>query len=41
MKFWKKAHKNEVNSFVVDFKKMITKIIKKRGMLPEEFGLED
>lgn len=39
MKFWKKDHMNEVEIFVNQFAKMITKIIKERGMMPEEFGL--
>lgn len=39
MKYWKKAHQTEVDTFVSDFKKMISKIIKERGMSPEEFGL--
>jgi hypothetical protein len=39
MKHWKKAHQHDVDTFVASFKKMITKIIKKRGMTPEEFGL--
>lgn len=39
MKHWKKSHQTEVNAFVEDFKRMITKIIKERGMMPEEFGL--
>lgn len=39
MKFWKNAHQEEVNAFVDAFKEMITRIIKERGMLPEEFGL--
>ena len=39
MKYWKKAHQTEVDTFVSDFKKMISIIIKERGMSPEEFGL--
>lgn len=39
MKFWKEEHKDEVETFVADFEKMIKKIIKERGMKPEEFGL--
>ena len=39
MKYWKKAHKDEVDAFVADFEKMIKKIIAERGMSPEEFGL--
>lgn len=39
MKFWKRAHQDVVNAFVIAFKEMITRIIKERGMLPEEFGL--
>ena len=39
MKYWKKSHKNEVDAFVKDFTEMITRIIKERGMNPDEFGL--
>ena len=39
MNYWKKSHKNEVDAFVQDFTKMITRIIKERGMMPNEFGL--
>ena len=39
MKHWKRAHQTEVDTFVTNFKKMISRIIKERGMLPEEFGL--
>lgn len=39
MKFWKADHKEEVETFVFDFAKMIKKIISERGMSPEEFGL--
>lgn len=39
MKHWKKAHQPEVDAFVAGFKKMISRIIKERGMMPEDFGL--
>jgi len=39
MKFWKADHKEAVETFVLDFAKMIKKIISERGMSPEEFGL--
>ena len=39
MKFWKKEHRNEVETFVNDFTKMINRVISERGMRPEEFGL--
>lgn len=39
MKYWKKAHQDEVEAFVEVFEKMISRIIKERGMQPEEFGL--
>ena len=39
MKYWKKSHKNEVDSFVDSFTKMIKRIVAERGMSPEEFGL--
>lgn len=39
MKYWKKSHQDLVDAFVADFEKMIKRIIKERGMSPEEFGL--
>ena len=39
MKYWKKDNKDKVDAFVADFEKMIKRIIKERGMSPEEFGL--
>lgn len=39
MTHWKKCHKAEVDAFVDGFEKMIGRIIKERGMNPEEFGL--
>lgn len=39
MKYWKKDHIEEVDTFVADFERMIKKIIAERGMAPEEFGL--
>ena len=39
MKFWKRSHKSEVDVFVKGFEKMMSLIIKSRGMMPEEFGL--
>lgn len=39
MKHWKKSHQAEVKAFVEDFKRMIGRIIKERGMKLEEFGL--
>ena len=39
MKYWKKDHRDEVETFVENFEKMIKKIIAERGMALEEFGL--
>ena len=39
MRFWKKDHMDEVKVFVKKFTLMINRIIKERGMMPEEFGL--
>lgn len=39
MKFWKNRHKSDVDAFVRNFIKMISQIIKDRGMSPDEFGL--
>lgn len=39
MKYWKKSHQAEVDAFATAFEKMIKRIIKERGMQPEEFGL--
>ena len=39
MKYWKKSHQDLVDAFVADFEKMIKRIIKERGMSPEEFGV--
>lgn len=39
LKHWKKTHQTDVNAFVSNFTKMISRIIKERGMSLEEFGL--
>lgn len=39
MKYWKKSHKDAVDVFVNGFMEKINRIIRERGMMPEEFGL--